>query len=239
MNFSKQATGLVLAFAALASDGAGAVAIGQIDTFEDGTTQNWVVNLLGLGTGPVLPANVPTGGPGGAGDSFMRLTAVGGGGGPAPVPSSRLSVINIAQWAGNYLAAGVNGIIMDVDNFGTTDLALRLSLSNPLPGPPTDFAISTEPVIVRAGSGWTSARFPIDPGHLTALQGDILTALSTTTEVRLFHSVTPEFPPAPVVASLGVDNIRAVAQLPEAPTALLLGAGLAALLGAGRRAREP
>ncbi|MBM3727132.1 MAG: hypothetical protein FJW40_17130 [Acidobacteria bacterium] len=38
-----------------------AVSVGQIDTFEDGTTQNWLVGLLGA-PHPAPPANM-AGGP--------------------------------------------------------------------------------------------------------------------------------------------------------------------------------
>jgi hypothetical protein len=77
--------------------------VGQIDTFEDGTIQNWHV---GMDAPPAArPANIASGGPGGAGDNYLRLTALGGNG-----PSSKLSVINNSQWTGNYLASGVNAI---------------------------------------------------------------------------------------------------------------------------------
>ena len=59
------------------------------DTFEDGSTQGWVANLLGMGSHPAPPANVADGGPLGAGDNYLQITALGGGG-----AGSRLSAIN-------------------------------------------------------------------------------------------------------------------------------------------------
>ena len=105
------------------------VVAGQTDTFEDGTTQGWVINLLGMGSPPAPPVNVPTGGPAGDGDNYLQLTAVGG-----AVAGGRLSVINFnGQWAGNYGAAGVAAIEMDLLNTGTSDLFLRLLAGN-VPG---------------------------------------------------------------------------------------------------------
>ena len=47
-----------------------AVTLGQTDTFESGTTEGWVINLLGSGNPPpeALPRNIADGGPAGSGD---------------------------------------------------------------------------------------------------------------------------------------------------------------------------
>ena len=39
------------------------VSAGQVDDFEDGTVQNWIIGI----TGPLSPINVATGGPAGVG----------------------------------------------------------------------------------------------------------------------------------------------------------------------------
>lgn len=202
--------------------------LGQVDTFEDGTTQNWVVNLLGMGSHPAPPTNVPTGGPAGVDDNYLRLTSVGGGG-----SGSRLAVLNLAQWTGNYLASGVNAITMDVNNMGATDLSLRLLFENPMGGPPTDAAI-TALVFLPSGSGWRSVTFLVGPNDLTALSGSVTTVLANTTALRIYHSPAAAFPGPPVEAQLDVDNIRAAA-VPEPATMLLLGSGLAAVGAAVRK----
>ncbi len=197
------------------------VAIG-VDDFEDGTTQNWIVAAGPFGaTHPAPPDNVPDGGPMGNDDNFLLLRSLGGDG-----PGSRLSVINLAQWAGDYIAAQIPGIRMDVRNFGTTDLYLRLLVADPIPGPPQNEAFSTDPVVVPAGSDWMPVFFPLAPGSLTAGAGNVITALTNATELRLFHNPDAAFPPPPVEAELGIDNITAV---PEPTTMLLLGGGLLAL----------
>ena len=198
-----------------------AVTYGQIDTFEDGSTQDWTVALGGFGPHPAPPQNISTGGPAGADDNFLLLTAIGGNG-----PGSRLTVINPAQWGGNYLAAGVTAISMDVKNLGFSDLALRLLFEDPVGGPPTNVAVSTNSILVPAGSDWITVAFPITALDLTALEGDVTAALTNATETRLFHNLAAGFPGSAVVSQLGVDNIAAV---PAPPAALLLTTGLAGL----------
>ncbi|MCC6443301.1 MAG: PEP-CTERM sorting domain-containing protein [Armatimonadetes bacterium] len=221
---------VLLAVGLLCSLPASAITSGQVDTFEDGTTQGWLVGLLGAPS-PAPPVNIPTGGPAGVDDNYLLLTALGGNG-----PGSKLAAINLAQWAGDYTASGVKYISMDLYNFGTNDLSLRLLIDNPLGGPPTDAVVSTTPVLLSAGSGWTRARFGVDLGSLITLFGDGSTALSTATELRLFHSPDVNFPGPAVVASLGVDNITAV---PEPASGFALGMGLLGLLLHRRKQSAP
>jgi len=205
--------------------------VGTVDTFEDGTTQGWLVALLGA-PHPAPPVNVPTGGPAGADDNFLLLTAIGGAG-----AGSRLSVLNLAQWAGDYLSAGITGIAMDVRNLGGSDLSLRLLFENPRVGPPTDMAISADAVFVPAGGDWTPVFFPIGLGALTALRGSVATVLGDTTAIRIVHNPVAGFPPPPVAAQLGVDNITAVARVPEPSVLWLLAAGVTALRTRSRLSR--
>ena len=199
---------------------AAALTLGQTDNFEDGLTQNWAVGLLGA-PHPKPPKNIPSGGPAGVDDNYLLLTAVGGNG-----PGNRLTVINASQWAGDYPAAGITGIWMDVNNFGNSDLSLRLLVADPTGGPPTNLAFSTDPIFVPAQSGWLSLKFPFTIADLTAGAGSVLTALTHATELRIFHSPAAGFPGPAVVASLGVDNITAA---PVPGTLLLLGSGLGLL----------
>jgi hypothetical protein len=220
------ATALVVALAVPRF--ASAVMIDQVDTFEDGTTQDWVV---GPGAHPAPPINVPTDGPAGAGDHFLQLTAVGGSG-----AGSRLTVINDTQWAGNYLAAGVTGIEMDVKNLGDSTLALRVLFQDPPGVAPVNIAVSTAAIALAAGSGWIHVVFPIAPSDLTATLGSVDSALTDATEMRIFHGTTANFPGEQIVAQLGVDNIRAV---PEPDAAIGIALAIGALAVTRLRASPP
>jgi hypothetical protein len=197
--------------------------IGQIDTFEDGGLAAW-----GVGPGhPTPPANVADGGPGGAGDNYLRLTSIGGQG-----AGSRLSAFSMAQWAGDYLAAGVTSIEMDLRNDGPEDVVIRLLLAGPFgPFGPENAVVTLDSVALAAGSDWVHASFSLLPANLNVLLGTASGALSQAQELRLFHNPVPVFagPPGsspPVAAQLGVDNIQAV------PEPLSLGwLGIVALVG--------
>ena len=215
------------------------VTAGQVDTFEGGTTQGWVV---GDPSHPAPPTNIATGGPAGAGDNYLQLTAVGGAT-PASGAGGRLAVLNFAQWSGDYRAAGVGSITMDAANFGTSDLFLRLLWADPaVMGPPQNIAITSTALMLPAGSGWTRLTFDIGPGSLLAVAGNAETALTDAAELRIFHNPAADFPGPPIgipaiVATLGVDNITAVAVVPEPSTMLLMGSGLLLLPLLRRRRR--
>src|SRR6187549_3266277 len=98
---------------------ADAIVLGQTDTFQDGTTMGW-------GNGPFAPpiTNFADGGPLGAGDRWIRMTADGGGSG------GRLTMFNDAptgQWSGNFIAAGVTAIQIDLNNQSAVSLSIRFA----------------------------------------------------------------------------------------------------------------
>lgn len=220
----------VLLLACAASPALG-ISIGQVDDFEGGGTLGWGGGSQTLST----PAD---GGPGGAGDAYMAYTSIGFSG-----ANSRMVIPNEGdgnQWAGDYVAAGVTGIELDVLNSGATDLSLRLAFSNGM----TWYA-STDPVLVTAGSDWSRITLNIDEGIMTKVgSGDdsFAEVMSNVTRTRLLSSVG--VPPVsfggtgaaqgdPIAASIGIDNIRALG-VPE-PSALLAAGAL--LIGASVRRR--
>ena len=240
----RHAPATLLATLLLAAVQAGAQpVVGQVDTFENGTTQGWMVGPDLAAGSPLTPTNVPGDGPGGANDNYLRLRSRGGNG-----PGSRLSAFNVSQWTGDYLAGGITGISMDVRNFGPSDLTFRLLLLGGPFGPtgPEDIAVTTTGVALPAGGLWTSVFFPLTlPGSLNVLRGTAAGALSDVVELRLFHNPLPVFggpggnsSPA-VQTTVGVDNIRAIgtSTVPEPSTVALLGTGILAL-AAGARARR-
>jgi len=187
------------------------IVLGQIDTFEDNTTANWRTGRSGN------PRVISSGGPRGEGDPFLQLTSRGAGGGP----ESRLVMFNTMQWSGNYLAAGVNAIEMDLKDFGDTPLSMRVALklgTGPTPGFVTTTAFDLPP-----DGEWHHAVFLLDADHLTRLGSTTLTLdelLSNTGELRILSSEQPSFFGDFIAAQVGVDNILAGA-VPE-PTGLTL-----------------
>ena len=141
------------------------VTVGWIDTFQYGALQNWDAGLGGTEP-PFPPEIIPGGGPGGASDAFMQVTAIGG----TANPGSRISVVNRnAQWSGNYLAAGVNFIAMGLRNTGPNDLQVRLVIADVAAGtlPPDNIAVSTQALSLPVGGDWVRV-YPVGPGLLTA-----------------------------------------------------------------------
>ncbi len=211
-----------------------AITLGQVDTFS-ASIEGWFAGGGPVGGVPAMPPTViADGGPGGPGDAFLQVTSTGSAG-----PGGRLVAMNAAQWAGDYLSAGIAGIAMDLRNLGTADLALRLLFEDPMGGPPANVGVTSFAATLFAGGGWTHVVFPIAPADLTMLAGDAATLLSTTTLVRLYHGPDAAFPGPTLAAALGVDNIEAVGALavPEPGALALLLGGLVLL--ARRRALTP
>jgi hypothetical protein len=212
---------------------ASAVSLGQIDTFS-ASNEGWFIGGPMVGPTPV-PVQ-PTGGPSGAGDVYLEITSTGGIG-----PGSRMVANNSSQWTGDYIAAGVTGIEMDLRNFGQTDLNIRLLFEDPAAAPPLNVA-TTAGAFLPAGGGWRHVRFSIAPGDLTVIEGDATAALSGATFFRVFHNPAPAFPgplsggPPAIVATLGVDNIAAVPE-PSTVVTMLIGLGIIGGLCKARRSR--
>jgi hypothetical protein len=169
----------------------------QWDNFEDGTTKGWGSG----GPNPNPPINISGGGPNGDDDNFLQVTSTGGSG-----PGSMFISFNNSQWTGNYIAAGVTVISMHVNNFGTTDLLLRLAF---LGSGGNFWTINAEPI--PANSGWVTANFSIQPMDLAG-GNNVNNTLNNVTQLRLLHSVAGGYQGDPIVAQLGIDNITAAPQ---------------------------
>ena len=204
-----------------------AVVPGQIDTFQDGTTDNWK-------TGQIQPVNIANGGPGGAGDRFLELSSDGSG------ANGRLTVFNRNQWTGDYIAAGVNEITVDLNNFSDVTLNIRLAFKDSTTANGSGYVTSTA-FTLTPSSGWQHAVFSITPTTMTAAgsPAPFSTFFSGPAEFRIINASTnTDLNGNAVVAQLGVDNIIAVPE--PSSVVLVLGCSVGTMgLGVFRRRRIP
>lgn len=217
---------VALAMIALAGS-ARAISNGQLDDFQDGTVQNWA---NGGGAPPVL--NIATGGPGGAGDRFMQIAADGSGAGRF------LTVFNRSQWLGDYIAAGVTAIEMDLRNQSTVNLNIRLAFRTD-----TSFGASgylTASLFLPANTNtWQHNVFSITAGTLIAVDGPApfnTFFANGFGEMRIINEAgSLNLTGDVVTAQLGIDNIHAI---PEPSSILLMAAGLMGLRDFRRRTQS-
>lgn len=197
----------------LATGAQAQVSSGQTDTFPS-DTMNW------QGAHPLW---VATGGPAGAGDSFLQLHSTGGSG-----PGSNMALNNSAQWSGDFTSAGVGFISADFENLGDTQLVMRLVFFDQ--GDTTQW-VSTSSLTLNPGSGWQHFIYAIDPGQFTQTEGTTSYAdtLSNVHRMMFRHDPVGSDGGTPTVATLGIDNIHA-APVPEPASILAVGLGIAAML---------
>jgi hypothetical protein len=209
-----------------------AITLGQVDTFQDGTTQSWV-DALGGATSPVPPTVVANAGPEGAGDFALLLRSTGSVAGAG----GKLVVNNATpRWQGDYAYTGVDGLMLDVRNVGTTDLNLRVGVDGPAVGTTGGRWVS-DAVFVPAASGWQTLTFSLLPGDL--LPGDFAATSAATTlrdvaVLRILHAPVAGWSGNAVTAQLRVDNIEVLPE-PGAGLALAGGGLLLRTLGPRRR----
>jgi hypothetical protein len=190
------------------------ISLGQVDDFEDGTTASWTDGVNGN------TANITTGGPAGANDNYLQISSGSFGG------QSRMTVFNRSQWVGNYLAAGVTAISMDLRNFGSSAIPIRIAIREGTGGSSTPGYASTTAFSLAADGQWHTAVFSLAASDLTPINSPqpLTTDLANVAEFRLLSSASPSTLGDVISARIGVDNITAV---PEPATIALTAFGLA------------
>ena len=181
----------LFACACLPSNG---VDLNQIDTFESGLLENW------NGAGP----DITTGGPHGVTDNFMILTAHGGSG-----SNSKMIGYNVAQWSGNYSAAGVARLTFHAKNFSSQTLQLRAVLKTGFGNTP-GFA-STTPYSLPSDGAWHRVVFDLNESAMTRVNSASLVfsnLIEHVGELRILHAAVPSIIGDPLVGSLGLDNMQ-------------------------------
>ena len=125
------------------------VSTGLINDFNTGDLGGWKEG----GPSPNPPTVETTDGPSGAGDQFMRNISSGGNG-----AGSRWVVINqSADYQGDYTAAGIQMVQMDVRNSGDTEVTMRFAVN----GNGGEFC-SDSGVVISPGSEWQTINIPFD-----------------------------------------------------------------------------
>ena len=173
---------------------------GHVDDFEDGTIDGWsdrhVDNTV----------NIPDGGPRGVGDHYLQLTSGTGG-------SDRMAMINTASWLNDFVAADVTGLTMDLKNFGTSSLPIRIAIRESSGGPSTPGYVTTQAYMLPADGQWhLGIPFLLDASSLTPINMPmpLSTDLANVADFRILSSVVPSTLGDPIDAQIGLDNITAI-----------------------------
>ena len=162
---------------------------------------------------PNPPTLLPDSGPLGPGDTALRVSASGGGG-----AGSKLVIFSTSDWTGNYLAAGISSIRMDLRNAAITPLSIRIALN----GPGGWFI--TPGQTVAPFQPWDRFVYELGAESLLSAGGiDATATLANVGEIRIFHGTSDAaFQGQSISGQMLVDNIQAV---PEATGTLFLGLG--------------
>jgi hypothetical protein len=177
------------------------ITLGQTDDFSDGTSAGWIKPATS-------PPATASGGPAGAGDLYLENSSHGYFG-----PDSRMAILNRTQWTGNYLAGGIDEIDIDLTNVGSSDLDIRIALSNTT-GPASTWYASETAFHLPADGLWRSATFGLTASDLAIVSGagsePLATVLESVLEFRIVSATEgPNFRADAIAGTLGVDNITA------------------------------
>lgn len=165
-----------------------AIALGQVDDFEDGTTMSWrgnqTFNVLGEGRMGVDDNVLRV-------DSFNRMIAV----------SDFDSMFLPTQWTGNYTSATVEQLSMNVRNPNLFPLHLYVGISDDTISSygvgatyVTDYSI-----VIPADDEWHSVRFSITPSDFVrsltnteVIPVGAAAILDDVYHLRILHSTIPD-----------------------------------------------
>jgi hypothetical protein len=175
------------------------IALNQTDDFEDGTVQGWKE----AAQSPNPPTNMPSGGPAGASDKFMKLVSSGG-----ESAGSRMVAFNQFQWRGNYNTAGVAAIRADVQVFtGTGHVRVAVEASSGCRW------VSTVAAVVAGDGLWHTVNF--DLTQMTRVGGNcaLADALGSVGTLRFLSNPQVLWQGEQVAMTLGVDNITALSEI--------------------------
>lgn len=172
---------------AFAGQTAAQVQLDRVDDFQDGTTLAW--------SGGSFPTNVANGGPAGAGDRYLQISA----------SNWKLATFNIFRWGGNYNTAGVQRIEADLRNTGPNPLVVRLVLFG------TDGSrwSSNAALSLAPGTGWTHLVVQLQAANFTQTVGigTFANTLGAMDRVMFRHEPVISSGGTIVTGTLGIDNV--------------------------------
>ncbi len=180
------------------------IEIGILDDFESGTTDNWEEGNIS--------SNPPmvTAGCGVSGSNCMSNVSSGGGG-----PGSRQVTYNREQWTGDYGAAGVTQVRMQLSNGSASEsLFVRIGITDG-----TTCYVSTSAVVIPAGTPTLQQEtFSLDPADMSEVGGNscgvgggsFATVLANVTELRIISSELPDWRGDAAENLINVDEIESL-----------------------------
>jgi len=197
----------------LLTSAANAVNLGQVDDFQNNTTQGWQEG----GASPNPPTNA-SGGPGGAGDRYLRNQSVCCGAG------GRNTMFNRGQWSGDFIGAGIGRIQATARAFGNEGMQIRIHFKRNDSG--SEWI--TNGIPLPADGQWHTLVFSLAAADMSSVAGlgTHQEIMANVGEMRIGNYPQAAAVPPMVDAILGVDDITALAPSappePEVPDDVLL-----------------
>ena len=178
---------LILSLSLMSSVSFAQIVANQVDGFEDNTPQGWTIGSPTLAD--ILITTPADGGPDGAGDGYFSYTTTGSSNGGG---SKCIIYTRNAQWSGDFSGQGVVAVKMDI-RATSGDINLRIGLADQDSNSfPVTQMVTTNPIVITAGSGWQEVTVPIQPSDFTVLPGGSgLTpsqVLSSVVEMRILSN---------------------------------------------------
>ena len=125
----------------------------------------------------------------------------------------RLLAMNVIQWNGNWTAAGIGRISLDVRNPNGFSLSMRLGVAGPGGQGPNGSGDThvTGAATVPADNVWHALTFDVLPSDFTSINGfDSAAALTNVAQLRVIHNADVSFAGAAMQGDFYLDNIRAL-----------------------------
>jgi hypothetical protein len=189
------------------------ITVGHVDDFQDGTTQHWRIGQVSS-----FPKNLANSGPLGTGDHALFMTNTQAGSRPLLIVlnEDNQQFPGPANWEGDWTAAGVTQISLDVRNPGMTvgasNLTMRLGIAGPDGASAFGDVYITAGQIVPPDNNWHSLTFDVQASDFIAAGSgtDIPNALADVTQLRIFSNPLDEFPGSGAPNEFYLDNIRVI-----------------------------